>query len=112
MDAFGSLRLAAPIMPSLGALHLAANLEKNGYNHVAILKEYMNPDNKRRETTRASRTSTNQIIYGEIRDMMEHQVDLIIDGGYCGLETTTVVSLEEDYPVIVREGMGDTSLFV
>jgi hypothetical protein len=48
-------------------------LEKNGYNHVAILKEYMNPDNKRRETTRASRTSTNQIIYGEIRDMMEHR---------------------------------------
>ena len=48
----------------------------------------------------------------EIRDLMQHQVDLVIDGGYCGLETTTVVSLEEDYPVIVREGMGDTSLFV
>ncbi|MDG1230909.1 MAG: L-threonylcarbamoyladenylate synthase [Pseudomonadales bacterium] len=48
----------------------------------------------------------------EIRDLMQHQVDLIIDGGYCGLETTTVVSLEENYPVIVREGMGDTSLFV
>ena len=48
----------------------------------------------------------------EIRDLMQHQVDLVIDGGYCGLETTTVVSLEEDYPVIVREGMGDISLFV
>jgi tRNA A37 threonylcarbamoyladenosine synthetase subunit TsaC/SUA5/YrdC len=48
----------------------------------------------------------------EIRDLMQHQVDLVIDGGYCGLETTTVVNLEEDYPVIVREGMGDTSLFV
>ena len=48
----------------------------------------------------------------EIRDLMQHQVDLVIDGGYCGLETTTVVSLEEDYPVLVREGMGDTSLFV
>jgi len=44
--------------------------------------------------------------------LLQHQVDLVIDGGYCGLETTTVVSLEEDYPVIVREGMGDTSLFV
>ena len=48
----------------------------------------------------------------EIRDLMQHQVDLVIDGGYCGLETTTVVNLEEDYPVIVREGMGDISLFV
>ena len=48
----------------------------------------------------------------EIRDLMQHQVDLVIDGGYCGVETTTVVNLEEDYPVIVREGMGDTSLFV
>ena len=48
----------------------------------------------------------------EIRELLQHQVDLVIDGGYCGLETTTVVSLEEDYPVIVREGMGDTSLFV
>ncbi len=48
----------------------------------------------------------------EIRELLQHQVDLVIDGGYCGLETTTVVSLEEDYPVIVREGMGDISLFV
>ena len=47
----------------------------------------------------------------EIRDLMQHQVDLVIDGGFCGLETTTVVNLEEDYPVIVRKGMGDTSLF-
>ena len=48
----------------------------------------------------------------EIRDLMQNQVDLVIDGGFCGLETTTVVNFEEDYPVILREGMGDTSLFV
>ena len=48
----------------------------------------------------------------EIRDLLHHHVDLVIDGGYCGLETTTVVSLEEDYPVILRYGMGDSSLFV
>ncbi len=47
----------------------------------------------------------------EIRDLMEHQVDLVIDGGFCGLESTTVVSMEDDYPEIVREGMGDISLF-
>lgn len=48
----------------------------------------------------------------EIRDLMEHQIDLVIDGGYCGLESTTVVSFEEDFPTIVREGMGESSLFV
>ena len=47
----------------------------------------------------------------EIRDLMEHQVDLVIDGGFCGLESTTVVNMEEDYPTVVRQGMGDVSLF-
>ena len=47
----------------------------------------------------------------EIRDLMEHQVDLVIDGGFCGLESTTVISMEQDYLEVVREGMGDTSLF-
>ncbi len=42
---------------------------------------------------------------------MEHQVDLVIDGGFCGLESTTVVSFEDDVPAIVREGMGDVALF-
>lgn len=47
----------------------------------------------------------------EIRQYMEHRVDLVIDGGYCGLETTTVVNLEDGVPEIVREGMGDLALF-
>ena len=47
----------------------------------------------------------------EIRELMEHQVDLIIDGGYCGLESTTVVNLESGIPEIVREGMGDLEMF-
>lgn len=47
----------------------------------------------------------------EIRDLLERQVELIIDGGYCGPGTTTVVSFEEQYPVILREGVGDTALF-
>ena len=47
----------------------------------------------------------------DIRDMLEHQVDLIIDGGFCGLESTTVVNLEEQVPEIIREGMGDLSVF-
>jgi tRNA threonylcarbamoyl adenosine modification protein (Sua5/YciO/YrdC/YwlC family) len=42
----------------------------------------------------------------DIRDRLEHQVDLIIDGGYCGLEPTTVVDLRDGTPVILREGAG------
>jgi tRNA threonylcarbamoyl adenosine modification protein (Sua5/YciO/YrdC/YwlC family) len=47
----------------------------------------------------------------EIRDRIGNQVDLIIDGGYCGFEPTTVVDLVEDVPKIIREGKGDTTPF-
>lgn len=42
----------------------------------------------------------------EIRDLLQNQVDLVIDGGYCGMEPTTVVNLVEDTPEIIREGAG------
>lgn len=42
----------------------------------------------------------------DIRDRLEHQVDLIIDGGFCGLEPTTVVDLQEGVPALVRQGAG------
>jgi tRNA threonylcarbamoyl adenosine modification protein (Sua5/YciO/YrdC/YwlC family) len=45
----------------------------------------------------------------EIRDLLGHQLDLVIDGGYCGFEPTTVVDLTEDTPRIRRRGLGDTS---
>ncbi|MCL4129566.1 UNVERIFIED_CONTAM: hypothetical protein GTU68_017362 [Idotea baltica] len=48
----------------------------------------------------------------DIRDMLEHHVDLIVEGGYCGLEPTTVVDLSGDTPVIVRQGMGQFEGFV
>ena len=47
----------------------------------------------------------------EIRMVLESQVDLIIDGGYCGLESTTVVNLLEDTPEVVREGKGNIMPF-
>ncbi len=42
----------------------------------------------------------------DIRDTLEHQVDLIIDGGHCGIEPTTVIDLTGDAPVVKREGKG------
>ncbi|MFT7686524.1 MAG: tRNA threonylcarbamoyl adenosine modification protein (Sua5/YciO/YrdC/YwlC family) [Candidatus Azotimanducaceae bacterium] len=48
----------------------------------------------------------------EIRDRLEQQVDLIIDGGFCGLEPTSVINLENSIPEITRVGCGDLDLFV
>lgn len=42
----------------------------------------------------------------EIFTILKHQVDLVIDGGNCGLEPTTVVDLEDGTPRIVRQGKG------
>jgi tRNA threonylcarbamoyl adenosine modification protein (Sua5/YciO/YrdC/YwlC family) len=47
----------------------------------------------------------------EIRDLLDHVVDVIIDGGYCGFEPTTVVDMTGDTPEVVRLGKGDAGLF-
>lgn len=47
----------------------------------------------------------------EIRELLQHDVDLVIDGGYCGMEATTVVDLVEDAPLVLRAGKGDIAPF-
>jgi tRNA threonylcarbamoyl adenosine modification protein (Sua5/YciO/YrdC/YwlC family) len=47
----------------------------------------------------------------DIRDNLQRQVELVIDGGSCSLEPTTVVDLTGDSPVVLRRGRGDSSLF-
>ena len=47
----------------------------------------------------------------EIRQAIEHQVDLIIDGGYGGQEASTVVSLTDGDPQVLRVGAGDPQPF-
>lgn len=47
----------------------------------------------------------------EIRDALEHFVELVIDGGYCGLEPTTVIDLTQNVPELVRQGKGNFSPF-
>lgn len=47
----------------------------------------------------------------DIRDTLQHEVDLVIDGGYCGMEPTTVVDLADDIPIVLRVGKGDIAPF-
>lgn len=47
----------------------------------------------------------------QIRDLLEHQVDLIIHGGFLGEHPTTVVDFSNDDIEIIREGEGDPSPF-
>jgi tRNA threonylcarbamoyl adenosine modification protein (Sua5/YciO/YrdC/YwlC family) len=47
----------------------------------------------------------------EMNQTLGHSVDLIIDGGYCGYEPTSVIDLSEDPPRVLRAGKGDVALF-
>ena len=42
----------------------------------------------------------------EMEERLNHLVDIVVDGGNCGLEPTTVIDLVDDYPVLVRQGKG------
>jgi tRNA threonylcarbamoyl adenosine modification protein (Sua5/YciO/YrdC/YwlC family) len=46
----------------------------------------------------------------EIRERLEHQVDLVIEGGHCGIEVTTVIDLTEMPAKVVRAGLGPLAL--
>ncbi len=47
----------------------------------------------------------------EIRDRLEHQVDLVIDAGACVAEATTVIDLTGGSPQLIRLGAGDPGPF-
>ena len=48
---------------------------------------------------------------GEIEARLGRELDLLLDGGACGLESTTVVDLAASPPVIVRTGRGSLTPF-
>jgi len=65
--------------------------------------------------------STSLILPGEeftesdpehIRDILEHQVDVIIHGGYLGAKPTTIIDMSEGGIEVLREGAGDVSSFI
>lgn len=47
----------------------------------------------------------------DIRDRLEHQVDLIMDAHSCGYEMTTVIDLTGPEPVLLRAGKGELAPF-
>lgn len=47
----------------------------------------------------------------EIRERLGQDVDVILDGGSCGIEMTTVVDLTSEMPSIVRQGRGSAAPF-
>ena len=48
----------------------------------------------------------------DIRQIMEPHIDVFIDGGYCGLVPSTVVDMTGPAPEIIRQGMGDFSVYL
>jgi tRNA threonylcarbamoyl adenosine modification protein (Sua5/YciO/YrdC/YwlC family) len=65
--------------------------------------------------------STTLILSGEetpmiepeaMREVLGKSVDLIIDGGNCGIEPTSIIDLTQETPVIIRQGKGDVTPFI
>ena len=63
--------------------------------------------------TTASYPETNEILSTpqEIRDRLGHALDLIIDGGIVPSKPSSVISLIDDVPEVLRVGIGDVSVF-
>ncbi|NOT64623.1 MAG: threonylcarbamoyl-AMP synthase [Methylotenera sp.] len=47
----------------------------------------------------------------EIRDRLEHVVDLVIDVGHCLAGATSVIDLTSEAPTLIRAGQGDLAPF-
>jgi tRNA threonylcarbamoyl adenosine modification protein (Sua5/YciO/YrdC/YwlC family) len=47
----------------------------------------------------------------EIKEMLDHAIDAVVDSGDCGTEPTTVIDLSGGAPEILRVGAGDPERF-
>lgn len=63
--------------------------------------------------TSATNPETNDILGTpqELKDVLGHALDLIIDGGSVYGRPSSVISLIDDTPEVLREGSGDVSIF-
>lgn len=44
----------------------------------------------------------------QIRVLLEHDVDLVIDGGFCDVDPSTVIDMTTGIPEVIRKGKGPT----
>ena len=47
----------------------------------------------------------------EIQERLDGQIELILDGGRCGMEPTSVVDLTGAQPLLIRAGLGSLAPF-
>ena len=47
-----------------------------------------------------------------VRELLGSKIDLIVDGGFCGLEPTSVIDFVEGEPKVIRKGKGDVTPFL
>ncbi len=76
---------------------------------LAIVEELGHPIISTSATDPETRTTLSTL--REIQDKLGHALDLIIDGGPIPGEPSSVISLIDDTPEILREGVGDLSPF-
>jgi tRNA A37 threonylcarbamoyladenosine synthetase subunit TsaC/SUA5/YrdC len=48
----------------------------------------------------------------DVKEELDHQVDIVIEAGETPAEPTTVIDWSEGEPVVTREGAGDVSRFL
>jgi len=48
----------------------------------------------------------------DMHEELKNKVDLVIDGGILGSELSSVISLVDDIPEVVREGKGEVEAFL
>jgi tRNA threonylcarbamoyl adenosine modification protein (Sua5/YciO/YrdC/YwlC family) len=46
-----------------------------------------------------------------ICERLKRQIELVIEGGACSLEPTTIIDLTDDEPIVIRQGRGESALF-
>lgn len=47
----------------------------------------------------------------DIRERLQHELDLVIEAGSCGTRPTSVIDLSSGEPLLIRAGAGDVSRF-
>ncbi len=59
-------------------------------------------------TTLTLPSINNEILYDaiEIKEALKDLVDLILLGGFCGIEQTTIINLSTKEPQLIRQGLG------